>query len=530
MSTRLTLAFLALAIVGGTAAAQPGYAEVIPLPTVPTVPTATPFAEPSPIPVVAIPTADKPKEEKKIEPKADDKPKVDDKPKDAKPGDKLPPDVKKAVDEYIKEKDDKKKAEEAAKKASDDLKKAEEAAKKAAEPPKEKKWYEKINLRGYTQFRHSELMWESSDGAAATLVADRSVGNNQNFLIRRARIILFGDISENLFIYFQPDFAATPTGSIDQTHFPQLRDWYGDVYLTKDKVHRIRIGQSKVPFGFENMQSSQNRLALDRTDAINSAVSRNERDLGAFYYWTPEHYQALFKRLVDDGLKGSGNYGIFGVGVYNGQGGSFLEQNENLHAVVRGTYPIEFNNGQILELSAQAYTGKQTVLSSPIRPLGTGASYRPLNTLETGGTGGLTDERFGWSAIWYPQPFGFQAEWNVGRGPGLSDDQRAVVVRDLSGGYLQAMYKLDTCRHGSFIPFVQWTHYEGGYRSERNAPFVNISEWHFGCEWQIQKALEFTVQYTLTDRTSTTAFDIAGRRSYRQSEFGALRFQFQINY
>jgi hypothetical protein len=48
------------------------------------------------------------------------------------------------------------------------------------------------------------------------------------------------------------------------------------------KEFRVRVGQSKVPF-FENLQSSQNRLTLDRNDALNSAVA-NERDL-AFFYW-----------------------------------------------------------------------------------------------------------------------------------------------------------------------------------------------------------------------------------------------------
>jgi hypothetical protein len=49
------------------------------------------------------------------------------------------------------------------------------------------------------------------------------------------------------------------------------------------KEFRVRVGQSKVPYGFENL-SSQNRLTLDRNDALNSAVA-NERDLGAFFYW-----------------------------------------------------------------------------------------------------------------------------------------------------------------------------------------------------------------------------------------------------
>ena len=35
--------------------------------------------------------------------------------------------------------------------------------------------------------------------------------------------------------------------------------------------------------------------------------------------------------------------------------------------------------------------------------------------------------------VYYPQPFGFQAEWNIGRGPALNDQQTAVVVRRLDG-------------------------------------------------------------------------------------------------
>lgn len=431
-----------------------------------------------------------------------------------------------------KKADDKKPEEKAVNPANPDRKVGGDAKKDEpkVETPKEKKWYEKINLRGYTQIRTNETVWQERGTAEATLVGDRAVGPNQNFSIRRARLILFGDISEHLFLYLQPDFSITPPGSTDGTFFVQLRDLYGDVYLTTDKVHRLRVGLSKVPFGFENLQSSQNRLAFDRTDGINSPVSRNERDFGLFYYWTPEHYQNLFKRLVDDGLKGSGNYGLFGVGVYNGQGGAFLEQNDNLNVVARVTYPFELPSGQIFELSTQAYTGKFSVQSSPIRPLGTGPSTRPLNTIETGGRQGLIDERVGWTAVWYPQPLGFQAEWNVGRGPALNDQQTVVVVRDLSGGYIQTMYKIDTCRHGTFIPFVQWSSYRGGYRSERNAPYVNINEWHFGCEWQISKALEFTMQYTQTDRTNTNPIDQAGQRSYQQFVGGILRFQLQLNY
>ena len=52
---------------------------------------------------------------------------------------------------------------------------------------------------------------------------------------------------------------------------------------------------------------------------------------------------------MDGGLKGSGNYGIFGAGVYSGQGGSQIEQNSDIHAVARLTYPFELPSGQVVE-------------------------------------------------------------------------------------------------------------------------------------------------------------------------------------
>jgi hypothetical protein len=43
-------------------------------------------------------------------------------------------------------------------------------------------------------------------------------------------------------------------------NFLQIRDAYFDLSFDAKKEYRVRIGQSKVPYGFENLQSSQNRL------------------------------------------------------------------------------------------------------------------------------------------------------------------------------------------------------------------------------------------------------------------------------
>src|SRR5690606_29785979 len=104
---------------------------------------------------------------------------------------------------------------------------------------------------------------------------DKYMGAGSGFGIRRARLVFFGDVHPQVAVYLQADFA---TAAGDQSHFVSIRDWYTDVALDAKKEFRLRIGQSKVPFGFENVQSSQNRLAFDRNDPLNSAV-KDERDL-----------------------------------------------------------------------------------------------------------------------------------------------------------------------------------------------------------------------------------------------------------
>lgn len=393
---------------------------------------------------------------------------------------------------------------------------------------KGKPWYEKLSIRGYTQIRFGRTLYQDPLGADPDLLGDRSInGEAENFFIRRMRLIFFGQISDHLAVYIQPDFANQPVSGSRPTYFGQLRDAYADVYLDKEMVHRLRVGLSKVPYGFENMQSSQNRLPLDRTDPINSAVAPNERDLGVFYYWTPEDKTKLLADLVAGGLKGSGNYGIFALGVYNGQGGSQIEQNLNLYTVARLTWPFRLGDGQVVEPSIQAYTGRHVVRGADIRPLGTGDAIEPEGT---GGSTGILDQRVAGTFVWYPQPFGFQAEWNVGQGPGLNDAQTAVVSRSLHGGYLMAMYKWETPDYGIFTPFARWQYYRGGYRSIANAPYGTHRQLDLGVEWQIRREMELVVEYNMVDGLNRDALDDKGARSYRNFDGGVFRLQFQFNY
>jgi Phosphate-selective porin O and P len=345
-----------------------------------------------------------------------------------------------------------------------------------------KKWFDKISIRGYTQIRYSY----NTDDKNLVSEYDSSIGNNKGFLIRRARLIISGDITDWLSIYIQPEFGATAGGG--NNNFAQLRDAYADIFLTTDKEWRIRGGQSKVPFGFENLQSSQQRLALDRVDGLNSAVN-GERDLGFFLYYTPTETKKVFRDLISKGLKGSGDYGVLGVGVYNGQTINISEANDDKHVVLHATYPFELPYGQVMQVGVDAYRGISNVTTAPTPGVGVTVPAGNVNIL---------DERIGAHFVLYPQPFGFQAEWNWGRGPELNAAQNAVQEGYVQGGYVQAMYKWNDA-----IPYIRWQEYNGGKKHRTNSPFNVVREVEAGLEYQFGPALELTVAYAWSKRTDT---------------------------
>lgn len=407
---------------------------------------------------------------------------------------------------------------------------------------KEKKsWVSHVNIRGYVQNRATYMLGGAGDNAAnpVDLWSDRSVGTDEsinpdkNFLIRRARIIFSGDFGDRLSYYIQPDFASSAgtTGNI-----AQLRDAYGDVYITKNKVHRIRVGQSKVPYGFENLQSSSNRLPLDRVDALNSAV-RDERDTGAFYYYTPENIQALFKEIGDAGLKHSGNYGMFGAGFYNGQGANRTDVNDNWHFVARATYPWKTSTGQIYEVGIQGYTGEYVPTLAAFRVSATTSTTPVFQGGASGKYGkGFRDDRAAISFMMYPQPFGLQAEWNWGQTPGLeiAGNQGQIQQKSLQGGYVQAMYKIDNFKvldtTGILIPFVRWQYFDGYNKAETNAPENKVNDWELGVEWQLAPEVEFVAEYHHMNRNNLVTGNRAGTQDYRKFSADAIRMQLQYNF
>lgn len=380
-----------------------------------------------------------------------------------------------------------------------------------AVPAVAKGWYDRLSIRGYVHFRYQLPVFGDP---AMQMDLDRGIGPAVTFSLRRARFALAGDVTDRVYCYFQPDFAAVPAdGSVN---FLQVRDLYADLALDEAKTSRVRVGQSKVPFGFEIPQSSQNRLALERTDAIASAT-KDDRDVGAFYYWAPAEIRQRFKHLVDSGLKGSGDYGVLGLGAYAGQGANRAEGNNQVHVIARADYPFLLPNGQFVEVGTSGYTGRFVPRVSPADPA------KGIPKLDVGDPAGLLDQRVAAHFVVYPQPFGFQAEYNVGQGPRLDDARTSVVSGALQGGYAQAMYRWPS-PWGFVTPFVRWSRYDGGKKVERDAPYMQVDDLEGGVEWQIDKALELTALVGRHDRTNPLVWP------YVRQQATLLRMQVQWNF
>jgi hypothetical protein len=252
-------------------------------------------------------------------------------------------------------------------------------------------------------------------------------------------------------------------------------------------------------------------LPLDRNDALNSPLS-NERDLGVFFYWAPQSRRKMFSELVSSGLKGSGDYGVVGFGVYNGQTANRPELNSNKHFVGRISYPFKIKN-QIIETGIQAYSGIYAMASSQ---LSSGVKYATDKN--------YTDQRVAGSLIIYPKPFGLQAEYNVGYGPEYNKVTDSIEVMPLKGGYATLSYVLKI-KNQTWIPFLRYQYYNGGKKHEQDARSYRVNDLEFGFEWQPVKQFELVAMYTVSSRRFE---DHQMPNNYQRGNL--LRLQAQVNF
>ncbi|ANQ47706.1 OprO/OprP family phosphate-selective porin [Flammeovirga yaeyamensis] len=373
-----------------------------------------------------------------------------------------------------------------------------------------KSWTDRIKVSGYIQARYNGLFETNPDLEVPQM--DKNWGADKGISLRRVRLKVSGWLLDNVYMYMQADFAGAPS----------LRDAYMDVYFDHHRSTWIRVGQSKVPFGYENMQSSQFRMPLDRTDAINSALP-NERDLMAVLYHTPQKVRKIYNYMKENNLKHSGNYGTFALGAFNGQGINTPDANDNLHVVGRASWPFQLANNQIIEVSAHAYTGKYILPNVTDGMMAEVSNNGKSELVEAAGYN-FNDSRVGATFVYYPQPIGFQFEANYGVGPEYDAAENVIKEKNLFGFYGMVFAKINYDHH-TFFPFVRYINYDGGKKFELDARSYKVDDWEIGVEWQPNRAFEFVAMYTIANRSY-----VDSKNPVNDQAGNLLRLQMQVNF
>jgi hypothetical protein len=115
-----------------------------------------------------------------------------------------------------------------------------EESRGVGDAPVRERWYEKISIRGYTQLRYTQTM---DNDLLRSNQADRSISGNDEFYVRRARVIISGQPHDRVFVYIQPEFA----GVVNNTEQAVvLRDAYTDLFrrclMDLRICNRVRTG------------------------------------------------------------------------------------------------------------------------------------------------------------------------------------------------------------------------------------------------------------------------------------------------
>ncbi len=379
------------------------------------------------------------------------------------------------------------------------------------------RWYERLRHYGYGMFRYNRL--GQPNGMLRTYhdasVGDEGAGAQPGFFFRRIRWVVTGQVSDRVGVFFQPDLASNVSGN---THVLSMRDAWGEWYFDKSKEYRFRVGLQRVPCSWDNWQASRQRMAIDRADATNSCA-QSERDMGVSFQWTPKYAQHRWKHMLDY-MYGGGDWGMVNLTVYNGQGLNAAEANDDKHVGIRLAYPFELPGGRLFEVGMNAMRGQFRV-NRGTAPA-TGATTTTLFSRFDGGhvSGDYLDERLNFFIYYPPQPWGFIAEYVVGRGPKRGADG---IIREnsLYGGYVQGHYQWKYSDLGLANFYARYQEYYGGIKFQAGAPDGRMRELEMGVAWMPDPQWEVTAAYTFTERLNLFTMNSAATATAPTPQFSA---------
>lgn len=277
-----------------------------------------------------------------------------------------------------------------------------------------------VKVSGYVQSRY---------------VNDAARGPASDFLVRRARLKVSGTITENADILFQIDAAGSVT----------VKD--GAVGWGRGGWH-LQFGQRKVPFGFQILESSSVRLALERAKFINSLFP-GRRDRGVFVFYAPQ---------------GEGLPVTLSFAIVNGNGPNKDDNNNHKNLVFRVEAKPKWGT-----VGASYYTGNFTNDSTGVTTAMVRSGFYLVRTTDT---------------------VEFQGEFVAGRERGQS----------VQGWYLQGAHRLTNLPAAVFVRREL-------FDPNRNAAADEYNNTIVGAAFYADKATTFTCQYQFVRDPATAGDD-----------------------
>ena len=265
------------------------------------------------------------------------------------------------------------------------------------------------------------------------------------FRARRARIGLSGKIDDDWSFQIEYDFAENGSSA-------------NDVYLRYTGLEQgnITVGHFKVPFGLEELTSSNNITLIERS--LPTTTFAQSRRMGVGYNASGDTW----------------TLGLMGFGQSQGSGVRGSTADEGLGVGGRLTFTPINNDGSLLHLGIAATTESPADKDASVARFRTRPESRPTNVrlIDTGNIGDASSiNQFGLEAAWQTGPFSVQSEW-----------MRASVSRsgqpdvDFDGWYLSGSWVLT-----------------GESRGYRGGVFRGVSPASAGGAW------ELTARYSSTD-------------------------------
>ncbi len=305
------------------------------------------------------------------------------------------------------------------------------------------------------------LQWR---GWSQIRAIDQLDGGDDDLQLTRARLIGEKWLDDHTRIFIH----ANESWVDEEWSFSWIDAYVG---VRWDERWRSNIGLAHVPFGFDNIQPTFARVPLQQS-MLASRTMPGKRDVGVYVSYSSPEASRRFAELLN-AYHGSGNHGLFALGIYGGMGRTDNPEDGTAHLSLRAAVPLTAGGETIGEAGTSFFTGKYATRSAA------GDRVR------------IEDEQWGAHLFLAPRPFGLQAEYLTGTMPGLAATGE-TMARSNDGWYAMGLWE---AKEGVTV-FLRAQEFDGWVkrRDAQPAPF-DYDARTLGVRWDATADTAVTLEY-----------------------------------